>query len=599
MCVLFLDTRGMIETSSFRALSRLWDSFNHRCGLGSVRQREARKAIRTIVCVLVVLIGAMWVAVGSSVQMSHKKALRAAAVEGRNLMIAFREQLGFFMRGIQAEMNVLADRIRASDGVFDMYRWGQESVLVAPGIAQATLIGPDGWMRSTTLEPSAAPIDLSDRESFRAQLDGSQRGVFIGHSVRARLNDGLYIPLTLRIDGRDGRFVGVLSVLVSPEALTNLHKAMDLGPKGVMALTGLDNIILARYSADSPNGTNGVGVSLAAAGRTFLPPNGEYTRYHRATMDSVARIFVDGRVGSYPLVVTVGLAVDDKLEAWHAETRKIVLLALAATVLLVGLGVYLIREIATRAQTEDYIQDLQSELIHVSRLSTMGQMATTLAHELNQPLTAITSYLQGLKRLAQGKFDQSTAIEVIDRIVMQASRAGEVIRRLREFVAKGETDRQPETLNSVVEEAVALALVGARQSAIVTSMQLDASLPPVLIDKVQIQQVVLNLVRNAIEAMEESKRRELTVATQSLEDGRFAGVSIADTGPGIAPEVASRLFQSFTTTKKFGMGVGLSICREIVEAHGGQITAAPNTPIGTVFRVTIPTMISDKIKDAA
>ena len=246
-----------------------------------------------------------------------------------------------------------------------------------------------------------------------------------------------------------------------------------------------------------------------------------------------------------------------------------------------------LQDVTERRQTERYLQDLQSELLHVSRLSTMGQMASTLAHELNQPLSALTSYLQGLKRLTQGQFDPARVVDVIDRAVAQASRAGEVIRRLREFVAKGDTDRQAENLNSVVEEAVALALVGARQSGIVPSLRFAPNLPPVLMDKVQIQQVVLNLVRNAIEAMAESEQRELTVATV-LREASLAEIVVADTGPGIAPEVAERLFQPFTTTKKTGMGVGLSICREIVEAHGGHIVAAANTPRGTVFRVTLP-----------
>jgi len=251
---------------------------------------------------------------------------------------------------------------------------------------------------------------------------------------------------------------------------------------------------------------------------------------------------------------------------------------------------------AERRQTDQHLQDLQSELIHVSRLSTMGQMASTLAHELNQPLTAVSSYLQGLKRLAQAELDPARAIDVIDRTVAQAARAGEVIRRLRDFVAKGETDRQPENLNDVVEEAVSLAMVGARQSGVILSLQFDPELPPVLIDKVQIQQVVLNLVRNAIEAMEGGERRELTIATRS---GVFAEITVTDTGPGIAPEVAARLFQPFTTTKKSGMGVGLSICREIVEAHGGRITTAANTPTGTVFRVTLPTITNDGLDDNA
>jgi two-component system, LuxR family, sensor kinase FixL len=242
-----------------------------------------------------------------------------------------------------------------------------------------------------------------------------------------------------------------------------------------------------------------------------------------------------------------------------------------------------------RQRAEKRVQDIQSELLHVSRLSTMGQMASTLAHELNQPLTAVTNYLLGLRRLLQsGRTDPTRAVEVIDKAVEQAARAGQVIRRLREFVAKGESDRRVESLNQVVEEAVGLAMVGSRQQGVRISVDLDPRTPPVFIDKVQIQQVVLNLVRNAVEALEESDTREVTVSTRSAPGGRSVEMRVIDTGVGLAPDIAERLFEPFLTTKKSGMGLGLSICREIVEAHGGRVSVLANVPAGTVFSVTLP-----------
>ena len=243
-----------------------------------------------------------------------------------------------------------------------------------------------------------------------------------------------------------------------------------------------------------------------------------------------------------------------------------------------------------RQRAEKRVQDIQSELLHVSRLSTMGQMASTLAHELNQPLTAVTNYLRGLRRLLQlGRIDPTSAVDVIDKAVEQAARAGQVIRRLREFVAKGESDRRIENLNQVVEEAVGLAMVGSRQQRVRISVDLDPRSPPVFIDKVQIQQVVLNLVRNAVEAVEESDTREVTVSTRSTIGRRSVEMRVIDTGVGLAPDIAERLFEPFLTSKKSGMGLGLSICREIVEAHGGRVSVLANVPAGTVFSVTLPT----------
>jgi PAS domain S-box-containing protein len=244
----------------------------------------------------------------------------------------------------------------------------------------------------------------------------------------------------------------------------------------------------------------------------------------------------------------------------------------------------------TGETAEKRVRDLQSELLHVSRLSTMGQMASTLAHELNQPLTAVVNYLEGLRRLCSGPDADARVLDAIERATAQAARAGQVIRRLREFVARGEADRRVEDLNPLVEEAVALALVGAHQQRVQVALHLAPDVGAVLVDRVQIQQVVLNLVRNAAEAMEASERRELTVETH-LPDKRRVEIRVADTGPGISPEIAERLFQPFVTSKKEGMGLGLSICREIVEAHGGRLATEPNAPTGTVFSVMLPAAV--------
>ena len=248
-----------------------------------------------------------------------------------------------------------------------------------------------------------------------------------------------------------------------------------------------------------------------------------------------------------------------------------------------------VRDLTERQEAERRIQDLQAELLHASRLSVMGQMASTMAHELNQPLTAVTNYLEtGRQLLAAGAGRPERIVEMMEKAIGQAQRAGDVIRRLRGFVSKGETERRIQSLNKLVEEALALALVGARQRGVRAWLELDHTLPPVLVDHVQIQQVVLNLVRNAIEAMEQIERRELRIGTRAVPEQGTVEIIVADTGPGIAPELADRLFQPFVTTKATGMGLGLSICREIVEAHHGRLTTAPGSSGGTVFRVTLP-----------
>jgi len=246
-----------------------------------------------------------------------------------------------------------------------------------------------------------------------------------------------------------------------------------------------------------------------------------------------------------------------------------------------------VRDLTERRSQERRMQELQSELVHVSRLTAMGEMASSLAHELNQPLSAITSYLRGASTLLKtGQPDKDRIREALDRSAEQALRAGDVIKRLREFVAKGETEHTIEDPATLLEEAAALALVGAREQGVRVSLRCERDLPDIVVDKIQIQQVTLNLIRNAIEAMETTSRRELIIGVSRRDELAF--FFVADTGTGISPEIARQLFQPFVTSKASGMGVGLSICRTIIEAHGGRITARANDGGGTVFEFTLP-----------
>jgi two-component system, LuxR family, sensor kinase FixL len=259
-----------------------------------------------------------------------------------------------------------------------------------------------------------------------------------------------------------------------------------------------------------------------------------------------------------------------------------------------------IRDITQRQESEARLQELQSELVHVSRLTAMGQMASALAHELNQPLLAIVGYMKGSRRLLEsGGEDRSGLLrDAMDKAGDQALRAGQIIRRLREFVGRGDSERRVESVKKLIEEASALALVGTKDQGVRVRFQFDPAVDLVLVDKVQIQQVLLNLLRNAVEAMQASQRRELVISTAAGDDDMVA-VSVVDTGSGIAAELMSQLFQPFVTNKRHGMGVGLSICRTIVEAHGGQITVEPNPAGGTIFRFTVRTASGEDFGDAA
>ncbi len=250
-----------------------------------------------------------------------------------------------------------------------------------------------------------------------------------------------------------------------------------------------------------------------------------------------------------------------------------------------------IRDLTERQKTDARLQELQAELVHISRLTAMGEMASALAHELNQPLSAIANYLKGARRLLESRADDDSNMVrgAMDKAAAQALRAGEIIRRLRDFVARGEGERRVESITKLVEEANALALVGAKEHDVRVRHRIDPAHDLIMADKVQIQQVLLNLLRNAIEAVAEGARRELVISTRPVA-GSMVEVSVADSGPGISPDIAPQLFQPFVTSKPQGMGVGLSISRTIIEAHGGQIWTEPNPGGGAVFKFTLRTV---------
>ena len=248
----------------------------------------------------------------------------------------------------------------------------------------------------------------------------------------------------------------------------------------------------------------------------------------------------------------------------------------------------LVRESRQRKLADARVQAMNLELFHAARLSAAGQMAAALAHELSQPLTAAANSASAARReLAKGSEGIATAWEVIGEAGEQIMRAGQIMRRLRAFVSRGETENRVECVSTMVEEASALAMTGPDALDVRVRLEFQPSASHALADRIQVQQVLVNLMRNAIEAMQASRRRELHVAARLL-DPRMIEIAVADSGPGLADDIAAKLFEPFVSTKANGMGLGLSICRSIVEAHGGRLRCEANPGGGTIFRFTIP-----------
>ncbi len=245
----------------------------------------------------------------------------------------------------------------------------------------------------------------------------------------------------------------------------------------------------------------------------------------------------------------------------------------------------ILRDLSERDDRAQRLRDAQAELFHVRRLTELGQLLSALVHEVNQPLAAIGNYSGATKRLLTAG-NIAAAQTILQKIVEQTERAHLIIQRLRNFVKKGDSEQRPEYLPALIQEGVALTTVSFKTEQLVVQMKLDPELPLVVADRVQIQQVLFNLLRNALEAMEQSARREIVITTGPSGADRVE-VGVADTGPGLPPQVRANLFQPFVTTKESGMGVGLSICHSIVEGHGGRLWADDNPGGGTTFRFTL------------
>ncbi|MEP7350791.1 MAG: PAS domain S-box protein [Sphingorhabdus sp.] len=247
-----------------------------------------------------------------------------------------------------------------------------------------------------------------------------------------------------------------------------------------------------------------------------------------------------------------------------------------------------VKDLTERFAAEARMQELQAELTHASRLSAIGSLASALAHELNQPLTAVTNYVSAGRDMLGDMSEHTKPLvyEALDEAAKEAVRAGQIIRRLRDFVSKGEVECEIISVTKLIGDSTTLGLVGAREKGVTWSIHVEDNIGDVIADRIQIQQVLVNLMRNAIEAMEMSSQKHLTIDVHAV-SGDQLKITVTDTGSGLDAEVAANLFQPFVTTKATGMGLGLSICRTITEAHGGQLEAEPGSDGGTIFWFTL------------
>jgi two-component system sensor kinase FixL len=415
-----------------------------------------------------------------------------------------------------------------------------------------------------------------------------QRIIGIGREVVGKRKDGSTFPMYLSVgEGNledSSIFVGIIRDITDQKKADQSLREREARLRSILE-TSPDAIIMIDE--------NGMIESFnAAASRLFDYPAEEVLNKNvNILMPEPYRAQHDGYISHYRRTGEKRVIGIGRIVVGRRRDGSTFPMELAVGEITVGnrrLFTGFIRDITERQEADRNFREMQSELLHVSRLSSLGEMSAALAHELNQPLTAMSNYINAARRTMEGIAHAQTekARGYLDKAAAQTLRAGQIIRRLRDFVEKGETHKEPEDLNDVVEEAMTLGVVGAAEAGIKVTTHLADDLPEVFMDKIQIQQVILNLVRNAIDAMQTAPERTLTVTT-AMQAG-LIHVTVSDTGPGLDPAVAERLFQPFVTTKESGMGIGLSVCRSIVEAHGGKISTIPNDGPGAAFKFSLP-----------
>ena len=572
--------------------------------------RRAKSVTIAIIVLLSAVLALMWALAAQSISAGRQAALDRTRAESRNLAIAIEEEAGRILDNIVQAAELAAARIE-KDSRFDLYWWGREAALPW-GTIQATFIGPDGRVASSTLEPSPEPIDLSDREHFYVHLQNKFQGLFIGKPVVGRLWRQPIIPITRRVDADDGTFLGVLVFMIDPSSLTRLHKLIHLGQHDVISLVGLDDIIRARFTGQSPEGTRGIGSSVAGEPRqSGIPENGEGSYMRPGIVDGVPRLFSYRRIGAHPIVVTVGLDLDAALAATRADAVAIVATTGFATVLLIAFGLYLVRQNRLRAAHELELEDerrklraTNAELVRNKERAEAANRAKSaflanMSHELRTPLNAIIGFSEmlvgghvGALPPKQREYVQSVResgahlLTVINDILDLAKiEAGHFELRLIERVRPDDLARGCADLLS--ENA------RAREIELLVDMQ--PALPEIDADAARVRQILINLLDNAVKFSPAGGEVSLTVRRAG--EGMVEFV-VADNGPGMSRDEARTALQPFgqvedgLTRSHNGTGLGLPLAQRLAEIHGGSLRIDSEKGAGTHVVVRLPEAVT-------
>jgi signal transduction histidine kinase len=585
-------------------------------------RRRTRTLKLGIVAALASVVLTMWAAVSGSLINSRQSAIDSARHNAANLAGMFDDQVGHTFAEVTSSMDLVATRMQAKNSDLDIYNWAREIPLIRGATVQAGIIGPDGKLLSSTLEPHTAQVDLSDREDFRANLDATRQGIYISHPLLDSVNNRWIVQVSRRVQSADGQFLGVIVFALAPSSLTTLNKSVDLGQLGMIVLMGLDDVVLARFNGGDSDGLDGVGKMVQAEPKpSAIPAGGRGSYISNNLIDGVSRIYAYRRVDQFPLVVTVGLDLDSALAATYEQAMVLVTLAAIGTLLLAGLSFILMREIGYRATREIQLADermlLQSsnarlaeerirlrqtnfELKHSKERAeaandAKSQFLANMSHELRTPLNAIIGFSQIIKEQTMGPVGVARYAEYANDIFCAGEHLLALINNVLDIskiqAGKLELRDEPVDLQEVVQGSVTAVAAQATKNKIVLQVNLTPNLPAFRADPVAMRQILINLLSNAVKFT--SPGGEVRVNAERTLDGGLALI-VSDTGIGMTEEEIAIALEPFrqvenALTKRFeGTGLGLPIARRLVELHGGKLDIASAKGVGTVIRASLP-----------
>ncbi len=558
---------------------------------------------RTIIAAAVAILLAVWAIVGVAIYQARETALAEARATGANLTAALSDEVARTFDRISATMERLAERMRQHEGV-DIYGWARELPLISDGIVQAGLLGPDGKLVNTTLDPDPQPIDLSDRLHFRVHLDGKIKGIFIGPPVTGRVSNSVTIQVTRRVDSEDGEFMGVLVFSLEPRAFSSLYKKVDLGQGGVLAITGSDGIVRARFSKSSPDGLDGVGESVAAGPHPSDRSGETAESYVRESLlNHVTRVYTFRAVPRYPLEVTVGLDAKEVFASYRSNSTIIVALTAVATLALCGFAIYLIqlgrataRHQAELAGEQAKVREAQIERERAEAASQAKSLfLTNMSHELRTPLNAIIGFSEIIKDQAlgpsAGKNYANYAKDIHDSGQHLLSLINDILDLAKIDAGQMALDEEPIDVSDLVRHSLSLLEPRYRSKGVSVEIDIPRDLPFILGDGQKLRRALLNLLGNAVKFNRDGGRVRILAAA---DPGSDLLVEIADTGIGMTPEEVSIAFQAFvqvdnSLARRYeGTGIGLPLTKRLIELQGGTISIESVKGSGTTVVLRFP-----------